>query len=801
TESKSSAAPKQLAQAKIPTPPAPEYRPNLAPPKPARFANAVGGENNVSTNAVSVPTPCVYATTAAPSRAKLMLNEIAWMGSAADANDEWMELKNISGGELNVSGWQLVDAGDQIHITFPEQTMIPAGGLFLLERTDDDTVSTIPADYIYVGALGNTNDGVRMFDANCLLQDEVPGDPWPAGEVGTKRTMERAIDFFWYTSSGTGPSGILGTPRMENSTRQAAQINLSRAGLGSAPPIPEPAPAVAASSGATHVVISEIHAGTDGGSDNEFIELYNPTDTEVDLTGWSLKKKSSTGNESALVAASRLSGKRIGAKSFFLLGNDGGYTGSVAVDASWARSNTIAYENNSVVLYNVSDENVDEVHWAEIVKGQSVERKAVDGGICASASGAGAYLGNGCDTNADADMESRASPEPQNGASLPEPRTSLSITNFNVNYDKATQRVALSWDGATDARGATSSVRYIIEDVSDAATTTSVFSGTATTSYVYRVTDIGRDYAYRVAATDAGGLTGEASRATTTATSPITTLKFFTNPNTGATDARIFLTFDSYPLLTQRTGMSTWQILVFSLNADPVRQASLDTAAAWTPNDQADLLSVRYRNYSGWMTRYSLILPDDATRVGSSGGIDNSAMRWSDIEIGKFMIRHEVPPRPFTSADYVMVSIYDFAGSGGGNQWFRFAAADKTKYYFSDVAPVTAPPTPPASALVERYDAGLSKAVIGWDPSSTDSDGMNREIGYEVNRATSTAVERFPDNEWVRFTQGVAGANSPDFKYTYSFATSSNTYVFGVRAVDEFGYVSSVATTAPYTVP
>ncbi|MBI2406231.1 MAG: hypothetical protein HYV25_01450, partial [Candidatus Harrisonbacteria bacterium] len=106
------------------------------------------------------------------------------------------------------------------------------------------------------------------------------------------------------------------------------------------------------------------------------------------------------------------------------------------------------------------------------------------------------------------------------------------------------------------------------------------------------------------------------------------------------------------------------------------------------------------------------------------------------------------------------------------------------------------PPSPPASALVERYEAGLSKAVIGWDPSSTDPDGLNREIGYEVNRATSTAVERFPDNEWVRFTQGVAGTNSPNFKYTYSFATTGQAYIFGVRAVDEFGYVSSVATTA-----
>lgn len=781
------------------------YRPNLAPPKPARFSGAVGKSADMPMQPiVSAPTPCAYATGQSPLRTTLILNEIAWMGSAQNPSDEWIELKNISGNLLDISGWQVVDSSDQIHATFPLGTVIPHDGLFLLERTNDDTVPTIPADYIYEGALGNKKDGVRLFDRNCFLQDEVSGNPWPAGESGTKRTMERALDMMWYTSSGMGPAGILGTPKMENSARQAAQINLSRQALGNAPPVPEATFSTNVSSAATHIVISEVQTGTDAGSDDEFIELYNPTNTEVNLTGWYLKKKTSSGAESGFAAATRLEGKTIPAKSYFLLANEEGYKGSVAPDVTWAKSNTIAYTNNAIVLYDVTGAKVDEASWTEIAKNTSMERKAIENGACVSASGAGTYLGNGCDTDAATDFESRGAPQPQNRANLPEPRSGVSVSSFQVSYDKATRRVAFVWDAAEDARGATSSVRYTLLDASTS--TAAIFSGVGTTTYTYLVSNVGRSYEYALQATDAEGLTGDTSRASVTAASPLSELKFFRNPNIGADDARLFLTFDAYPPFAQRTGLSTWQILVFSLNADPVRQSMLDNAGNWSPDDMTNVLAVRYRNYSGYQMRNSLVLPDDAARVGSSGGIDNVALQWSGIEADmtrspqarKLMLVHAPLAKTFTTADYITVSFYDFGGSGGGNQWFRFAAADDTKYRFYESAPVNQPPTAPLDAVVDRYDG--TNAIVGWNPVSTDPDGIDREIAYEVNRATSTA-ERFFDNTWVRFTRNVPGAKGPAYFYTPVTALPGETYIFGIRAVDEFGYVSAVATTAPFTVP
>lgn len=137
---------------------------------------------------------------------------------------------------------------------------------------------------------------------------------------------------------------------------------------------PPPAPIqVSVPVGDKKVLVSEIMAGADGNSNYEFIELYNAGSSAVDLTGWSVKKKSSTGSESSLVAASRLSGKTIQPGHYFLLGNENGYQGSAALDVPWPSSYILAYVNNSVVLYD-NGVKVEEIFWAEIPKDRSFAR-------------------------------------------------------------------------------------------------------------------------------------------------------------------------------------------------------------------------------------------------------------------------------------------------------------------------------------------------------------------------------------------------------------------------------------------
>ena len=97
------------------------------------------------------------------------------------------------------------------------------------------------------------------------------------------------------------------------------------------------------------------------------MKLYNPTNSEIDLADWALKKKSSTGTFANLVSYGAFSGK-ISAKSYFVIAH-ANYSGSLSVNLRYsANSNNLAYTNNSVVLYAADGSVMDEVSWAEIPK-------------------------------------------------------------------------------------------------------------------------------------------------------------------------------------------------------------------------------------------------------------------------------------------------------------------------------------------------------------------------------------------------------------------------------------------------
>lgn len=99
---------------------------------------------------------------------------------------------------------------------------------------------------------------------------------------------------------------------------------------------------------------------------DEYIELYNPNDSVVDLTGWMLRKKTSGGNESNLVSSSALSGP-IPAKGYFLIvpqPNDDGtsnYTGSTQPDLFYSGKTYSFARDNTILLYDPNEELKDKV--------------------------------------------------------------------------------------------------------------------------------------------------------------------------------------------------------------------------------------------------------------------------------------------------------------------------------------------------------------------------------------------------------------------------------------------------------
>lgn len=189
---------------------------------------------------------CFKKDGATPSRT-VLINEVAWSGTASDkTSHEWIELKNNFSAPLSLKGWQIMNRAGALRFVFTDLELTP-GGLALLERTDDETVASVEADFIYSGALKNSDETLQLFDSACTLSDEVVADvgtskAWPAGTAASEyRSMERSPDFTWHTFQGSAVDAIFGTPKKPNtvfvssstSTAGRATFTLSKTGVGS----------------------------------------------------------------------------------------------------------------------------------------------------------------------------------------------------------------------------------------------------------------------------------------------------------------------------------------------------------------------------------------------------------------------------------------------------------------------------------------------------------------------------------------------------------------------------------------
>lgn len=124
----------------------------------------------------------------------VVINEIAWMGtSALRAQDEWIELYNPTEKNITLTNWVLRSATDNSPY-IQLSGAISAKGFFLLERTDDTTISDISANQIYTGALVNSGEVLELSRASTTL-DKTPAvndcSGWCGGDSGAYYTMER----------------------------------------------------------------------------------------------------------------------------------------------------------------------------------------------------------------------------------------------------------------------------------------------------------------------------------------------------------------------------------------------------------------------------------------------------------------------------------------------------------------------------------------------------------------------------------------------------------------------------------
>lgn len=246
------------------------------------------------------PTPTPLGTSVTPQQ--IIINEVAWGGTHASSSDEWLELYNFSPASVDVTGWVL-SSGDGSP-TIVLSGLISSGGYFLLERTDDNAVSDIPADQIYTGDLGNGGESLTLRDNLGNLVDTANGDggAWPAGSGSPDYySMERLnsgpdSDGSWVSNNGLNRNGLdangnplNGTPRNANSTTLPIPTPTTTSTFGPSPTSTVTPTPTSTSLALQQVVINEVAwGGTGASASDEWIELYNPNAHPIDLTGWTL---------------------------------------------------------------------------------------------------------------------------------------------------------------------------------------------------------------------------------------------------------------------------------------------------------------------------------------------------------------------------------------------------------------------------------------------------------------------------------------------------------------------------------
>ena len=117
----------------------------------------------------------------------VVINELMWMGSFLNDKDEWVELRNLSSESIDISGWQLTKlatSGEQLMVSVPAGSTIPANGFFLISNFDKDH-SKINTDPDLVDPKVNLADHdlqIKLYNGNWQDDSTVLMDTADDGE-------------------------------------------------------------------------------------------------------------------------------------------------------------------------------------------------------------------------------------------------------------------------------------------------------------------------------------------------------------------------------------------------------------------------------------------------------------------------------------------------------------------------------------------------------------------------------------------------------------------------------------------
>lgn len=142
----------------------------------------------------------------------VVLNEVMWMGSSVSEKDEWIELRNMTDEDIDISGWKIEGAvaGLKGHLQIPNGYTIPANGYFLIANKFNENENTDLKSEVNLRSTSiNLNDDY-VRNGILVLKDKKGNEIdkteiallWPAGiNRETKHSMQRYSnpDDGWYS--------------------------------------------------------------------------------------------------------------------------------------------------------------------------------------------------------------------------------------------------------------------------------------------------------------------------------------------------------------------------------------------------------------------------------------------------------------------------------------------------------------------------------------------------------------------------------------------------------------------------
>jgi len=189
---------------------------------------------------------------------------------AAGGQEEFLELANLGHTAVDLSGCEF----EGISFRFPAGSVIPPGAYWVLASNTDTNAwlarypGVLPVGW-YAGNLANGGESIILRDPTgkvlaAVTYDDEPG--WPT------------------EPDGRGPSLEMVGPWANPFDPMNWQASPTPGGTPGQPPSPVPAPPVR-----IHEVMADNRrAVPHGGVYPDWIELHNPGETAVDLSGWSL---------------------------------------------------------------------------------------------------------------------------------------------------------------------------------------------------------------------------------------------------------------------------------------------------------------------------------------------------------------------------------------------------------------------------------------------------------------------------------------------------------------------------------